>query len=609
MMKNGFPPACCAIRSARRLVQALSRVPGELGRVVERERLQVQVHRVPAPATPIRAIVQQRVPSRAHHEQRDVVGLAHHLLDEVEHRRLGRLDVLEHHDDRASAGEPAEEREQARADLGDAVALLVPGLPADPERDAQALDDLPSLVGRVALDDDLLEPRPQRVRRRVRRLPHLVQEDLRERPERHVLLERTRPAQQDLRLVGESRDELVGHPALADPRLAEQRHQVSAPRLARAVERVLQQPQLALAVDERDRPAARARLQRGDRPRARLVLEPLGLDLAHRPVLDLRQREEVARLRDQHGSRVGGLLQPRRQVHRGAVEQALLGRLGADRDGARVDADADPERDREPDLLARAARPGRRAQPGPNGAERVVVVRVLQAEDPDDGVAGEVVGAAAERLELLGDHAVVAGQDLAVALGVDLAGEPGRPDEVDEDHRDELALLRRRGAHRVAAVRAEAGLVGERKPAPFTRQGRHAESIRGRDDGSPRSGRLPSDPEALDVEDRARALGFGPDDDLDALADLERLVPGSSTRWISTASAPSSRTAPSVSGLLERLALDPLEHDRERDELAAGADLGVGRRAPRSSARRTAAPGRTCTSSARTASRAGRRAP
>ena len=200
--------------------------------------------------------------------------------------------------------------------------------------------------------------------------------------------------------------------------------------------------------------------ERRDRPRARLVLEPLGLDLAHRAVLDLRQREEVARLGDEHGSRVGGLLETGRHVHRGAVEQTLLGRLGPDRDRTRVDAHADPERDREPDVFAEATDAVDEAQACPNGAERVVVVGVLQAEDPNDGVTGEVVGAAAERLELLRNHAVVAGQDLPVALRIDLAGEPRRPHEIDEDDRDELALIGRPCAHWVAAVRAEASLVG-----------------------------------------------------------------------------------------------------------------------------------------------------
>jgi len=36
--------------------------------------------------------------------------------------------------------------------------------------------------------------------------------------------------------------------------------------------------------------------------------------------------------------------------------------------------------------------------------------------------------------------------------------------------------------------------------------------------------RLPADAEPLDVEDRARSLGFGLDDDLNAFADLERLL-------------------------------------------------------------------------------------
>jgi len=414
----------------------------------------------------------------------DAVGLAHQLLDQVEHRRLGRLQVLQHHDHRSPAGEAAQEREHSRTDLGHAVALLVARLAGDPERDAQALDDLPRLVGRGGLHDDLLEPRAERLGRRVRRLPHLVQEDLRERAEGHVLLEGARAAHQHLRVVRQTGHELVDHPALADPRLAEQRHQVPAARLPRAVERVLQQPELALAVHERDRSAGRARLERRDRPRARLILEPLRLDLPHRAVLDLREGQEVARFRDEHCPRVRGLLEPRRHVDGGAVDQALLGRLAADRDRTGMDPNADPERDREPDLLAEATDAVDQPQAGPNGAERVVVVRVLEAEDPDDRIPGEVVRAAAERLEFLGHHPVVPGQDLSVAFGIDLAGQQGRPDEVHEDHRDELALLRRRGTHRIAAVRAEPGLVGQREPAPLARQGRHAESIRAPDDAT-----------------------------------------------------------------------------------------------------------------------------
>ena len=413
MMKNGFPPACCAIRWA---VDSSRPSPASRASWVESSSESVSRYRFTEfPRPPPQSGRSSSSAYRAAHTTSSGMSSASRTISSTR-SSIGAWAAWMSSSTTTTVPRlenPRRSASSARTDLGHAIALLVPGLPADPERDAQALDDLPSLIGRVALDDDLLQSCPQRVRRSVRRLPHLVQEDLGERPEGHVLLERTRPAPQDLRLVGQSRDELVGDPALADPRLAEQRHQVSAARLPRAIERVLQQPQLALAVDERDRPAARARLQRGDRPRARLVLEPLGLDLAHRPVLDLRQRQEVARLRDQHGSRVRGLLQTGRQVHRGAVEQALLGRLGADRDRARVDADADPERDREPDLLAEATDAIDEPQAGPDGAERVVVVRVLQAEDPNDRVPGEVVRAAAERFELLGDHAVVAGEDLA----------------------------------------------------------------------------------------------------------------------------------------------------------------------------------------------------
>ncbi len=107
----------------------------------------------------------------------------------------------------------------------------------------------------------------------------------------------------------------------------------------------------------------------------------------------------------------------------------------------------------------------------------------LHPEDADDRVTGEVVGAASERLELLRDRPVVTREDLAVPLRIDLRGELRGPDEVDEDDRDDLALLRERRADRIPTVRAEAGLVGQWETASFAGQGGHGGSVRGVADG------------------------------------------------------------------------------------------------------------------------------
>src|SRR4029453_11999635 len=89
--------------------------------------------------------------------------------------------------------------------------------------------------------------------------------------------------------------------------------------------------------------------------------------------------------------------------------------------------------------------------------------------------------------------------------------------------------------------------------------------------------RLPADPEPIDIEDRARSLGFGPDDDLDAFADLERLLPWFEHPMDQHRVRAVWPNGAERLGLVERLPFDPDEYDRERDELAAGTDLGVSR--------------------------------
>ena len=124
--------------------------------------------------------------------------------------------------------------------------------------------------------------------------------------------------------------------------------------------------------------------------------------------------------------------------------------------------------------LGEAPGAGADRETGPDGAERVVLVHGRQAEHGHDRVADELLGPAAEREELLGRRLEEQAEDLARAFGVQALGEAGGVDQVGEQDRDHLALLgAERGPDGRAAVRAEAGALGERFAADLAGGGGH----------------------------------------------------------------------------------------------------------------------------------------
>ncbi len=370
--------------------------------------------------------------------------------------------VLHDHHDRTSRRQALEEREEPRADLRHPVPPSIPGLVAEPEREAQQVDDLLRPLRGATAAHEFFEARLQLLGWRVRGLPDLLQEDLGDRGERDVLLERAGPAGQHLGRVGETRQELLDHPALADPRLAEQRDHVPPTRLLSALEGLDQQAKLPPAIHEGDGPPGGARRQGDDRPGRQGTLEPLGHDLHALAVLDVVLREEPRRLPDQHGARLGGLLEPGRRVHHRPVQQSGLRAFASDGHPSGVHSDPALEGEGQQEALAQLGHPLHDGQPRPDGPDRVVVVGMRDAEHTDHGVAGEVVRAPPKRFQLLGDRLVEGRDDLAVALRVDLCGQPGRADQVGEDHGDDLAFLRRRGPDGERAVRTELRVLGER---------------------------------------------------------------------------------------------------------------------------------------------------
>ena len=152
---------------------------------------------------------------------------------------------------------------------------------------------------------------------------------------------------------------------------------------------------------------------------------------------------------DQHAARRRRHLEPLRDVHRVAEGGVVATRAQrTDEHLAGVDADAHLDVDVEP-IGPRADRllhPQRR----PHGPLGVVLVAHRRAEQGDDGVADDLVDAAAERVDVV-DEALEAPVDDALhLLGITALGQRGEADEVGEQHRGDAALVRARGVQRHA---------------------------------------------------------------------------------------------------------------------------------------------------------------
>ena len=152
---------------------------------------------------------------------------------------------------------------------------------------------------------------------------------------------------------------------------------------ADALPRIVERPPLALATDDRNIGAARDLAGRSDEPIGGDRLRfPLQLELSLVPELD-RVAHEPHRLdADEHLSRLGRLLEPRRDVDGVPGRQPLLG-ARHDLAGVHADSPTDPE------LRKGVAHLDRR----PAGAQGVVLVHDGHAEDGHHSVADEFLDA------------------------------------------------------------------------------------------------------------------------------------------------------------------------------------------------------------------------
>ncbi len=274
-------------------------------------------------------------PGRAD-DEKGRVAVRHDVLDELEQGRLGPVDVVEDEDERPVRSELLEELAGGPRQVLHRERLL-----REPDRRLHARNhvgvaderaELPArLLGGVFLDDR-------------RGLAHRLSE----RPERDPVAVREAPAADDGGLVRGRSHELLDESRLADTCLADHGHETAASRGDRVAQRPLEHLELGLAADHRRIEAARAlaALAHGDQPvrrdRLRLSLELERLDLLD---VDVVPDEPVGEVSEQYLVLAGRLLEPRRDVHGVARDEALPRRRVARDDLTRVHARAVREAD------------------------------------------------------------------------------------------------------------------------------------------------------------------------------------------------------------------------------------------------------------------------
>ncbi len=240
-------------------------------------------------------------------------------------------------------------------------------------------------------------------------------------------------------------DGLGDEARLTHARLADDRDQLATLFGTRSLPRRLDQRQFLLSPDEAGLVAALRRSPRREQPesrhRLRLALEHKRLDRFH---LNGAANERERWFPDQRLPRLRRLLQPGGDVDCIPGRKALL---GAGDDLARGDPDAALDVELGQDLAHLDRRPA--------GAQGIIFVRDGHPEDRHDSVADELLDRATVALDNRLHPLEVAGKERPECFRVGRLPERRRADDVAEEHRYDLALLRGPCGRRGPALRAE----------------------------------------------------------------------------------------------------------------------------------------------------------
>ena len=245
--------------------------------------------------------------------------------------------------------------------------------------------------------------------------------------------------------------------ALADPRLAGDEHDAARAR-ARGLENLADEGQLGRAPDEIDlrpvEPPPLARLGARTARYRRCHGNGLALQLDGLFLTPFEQRLELAPRVGvgEHRAGLGRRLEPRGGVDRVAEGGVLDARTGSDRSQhhrPRRDADPDAETVDAPAALDLACIGSHLVDDPQAGSHRpfgVVLVGDRGSEECEHPVAGEILHAAAEPLDLEDDPRDRLADDELHLFGLEPLAEGRGADEVREHGRDDLALLAELGS-------------------------------------------------------------------------------------------------------------------------------------------------------------------
>ena len=432
--------------------------------------------------SPVGTSIEQLGPRRAQDEHGRVAVLSRQVLDELQHRVVGPVQVLDHQDERATLGERlqvAGPRPEALFARRIVVAFAQPQERGEPRPQPPAL----LLVGDGGVDGGV-QGRAGFDRVVVVHDAGLGLDGFGQCPEAHAFAVGQASALPPPDQIGELFDvvgEVADQPRLADARLAHHGHELQGAvdlvgrpgRRADPAEQLAQRGRLVRSTHERgvatmgflpgpglgfdrtpgfDRASAARALHRGELLVAHDMARGPMRRLAHdRPARRRHRLEQRGRVHDVTGDAL-----------------ADLGTHAVGHDGfPGVDTDADRERfvpaigplvlD---GLLDRAG--------GQHRSQRIVLVGDRRAEHGHDRVADELVDGAVVVLHHPLDRGVEGAERGVHIFGVGPVGSSCESDEIAEDHGDQPAFLTRGRRQRCSAVQAEPGVGRVLLTAPGT---------------------------------------------------------------------------------------------------------------------------------------------
>jgi hypothetical protein len=431
----------------------MQQVGDHLGGRFVGERRQVQPRRRRS-LTPLGALVEELAARRGQQQDRRVRRGVENVLEHVQERMLGPVDVVDQGDHRAGRGQALEELAGAPVQFGQREAGR-----AQADRAGQA-------VGDVGVDDRRQDAGTGAFRRVFFKNACCAPDQADQRPVGDAVAVGKAATTKDASVAGNPIGQCPHQVRLSQPGVADHGDELNGPALACLPIRGAQAGQFVIATHDGSvlAPCVTVQAACGQKTKGRDLLG-LALELQRLDRFDLHRvpGQPVGRLADVDLVDRRRLLQTCGDVDGVTSGQLLVGRrvvvgdhLAGVHTGSVGQRDAIVSREVLVDLCE--CRP--HVDHGAYRAQRIVLVRARQPEDGHDGVPDELFDLAAVAQDLRGHRVEVAGLDLVQALRIQSLAQRCGVLQVAKDHRDRLAQFahrqrRRHGHQGHAAVSAK----------------------------------------------------------------------------------------------------------------------------------------------------------